>query len=381
MTARRQRGFTLIELMIALVVSTLLVGMILSIFSRISLAYRGQQQIAGVQQVLAAARATIEADAKQAGFAMPQGFKIANPGLPAPPVEWPVQIVDSATAPDQIAFFYADASAQAVVAPVGTWATLPQVTVDTTSTFVATDLVVLARVDTSTNSPINPGFDANVATYNSCVMQIATIAGLTVTFQTTGLWGKPGSAHCTAPSAGTLMYRFIAHGYRIDRSTTPATRPGMGALQQSPTGGLFGNNTSDGWVDIAYGFTDIQTALQVYDGDGIDTPDPDTDGNREWYSGAAQTPQTGTDGTTPVNAPLQMTISLVARTDRDVEGITTAATPALLDQVTPANTENNTVGNHPAATLAGTTDLWLQGSRIYRYITFSVDFRNIGVGR
>jgi prepilin-type N-terminal cleavage/methylation domain-containing protein len=78
MTVRTQRGFTLIELMVALVVSSLLVGLILAIFSRMSLAYRGQQQIAGLQQVLAAARATIEADAKQAGFAMPQGFRFAG---------------------------------------------------------------------------------------------------------------------------------------------------------------------------------------------------------------------------------------------------------------------------------------------------------------
>ena len=61
--------------MVALLVSSLLVGMILAIFSRMSIAYRGQQQIAGVQQVLAAARATIELDAKQAGLEMAAGLQ------------------------------------------------------------------------------------------------------------------------------------------------------------------------------------------------------------------------------------------------------------------------------------------------------------------
>ncbi|MBP6847554.1 MAG: prepilin-type N-terminal cleavage/methylation domain-containing protein, partial [Kofleriaceae bacterium] len=49
---RRQpgrRGFTLIELMIALTISALLIGMILSIFTRMSTAYRTQQYVADLQ--------------------------------------------------------------------------------------------------------------------------------------------------------------------------------------------------------------------------------------------------------------------------------------------------------------------------------------------
>src|SRR5215475_3569971 len=112
MTRRRQRGFTLIELMVALLVSSLLVGMILAIFTRMSLAYRSQQQIAGVQQILAAARAAIELDAKQAGLGMPQGFKTAMTGTA---LQLPVQVTNSSTAPDQVALFYADTSIQALV--------------------------------------------------------------------------------------------------------------------------------------------------------------------------------------------------------------------------------------------------------------------------
>jgi prepilin-type N-terminal cleavage/methylation domain-containing protein len=396
---RGPRGFTLIELMIALLVSSLLVGMILAIFSRMSLAYRGQQQIAGVQQVLSAARAAIEADAKQAGFAMPQGFRIAA----APTVQWPVQIRDGAAGagPDQVAFFYGDPSAQAMVTaavPAAAWAASPTVTVDTTTGFAAGDLVTLTTVDTTTLG-IVPATDANLARYTACVMQIApggVVNTTTLQFATSGLWGLSDSSQCTAPSVGTILYKFVARGYRIDR--TNADRLAVGALQRSPTGGVFADEASNGWEDIAFGFTDIQTALQVFDRGvvmntvdlGAQDSDLDVDPLRDWYSGALQA--TFTRGippppATPIPvsladaAPLQISISLVARTDRDVEGIATAQTPPLFDTANVSNLDNNTIGNHAPENLPVAGNAALGGSRIYRYITFKVDFRNMGVGK
>jgi hypothetical protein len=73
-----------------------------------------------------------------------------------------------------------------------------------------------------------------------------------------------------------------------------------------------------------------------------------------------------------------MSISLVARTDRPVEGIATAQTPTL---TVAANPNNNTLGNRPSVALPAVGDPALQGSFIYRYTTFQVDFRNLGVGR
>ena len=388
MTRRPERGFTLIELMVALVVSALLVGMILAIFSRMSLAYRGQQQIAGVQQVLAAARATIELDAKQAGFRMAQGFKIASDPTN---LQSPVQITNSNTGPDRVAFFYADASAQAVVtAVVGSWATTPTVTVDLTTGFAPGDLVVLSTADPKLPSPIDAS-DAMLVTYDACVLRIAPggvvgTQGGSITFETSSPWGLPDSSHCTTPFAppvppsstiqAPMLYKLVAHAYRIDPD--PA-RAALGPLQGSLISGGLLHSAADNWTDLAYGFTDIQTALQVFDGDGIDTADLDTDGNREWYSSAMQ--QTLTQPI-PVAAtfvpPIEISISLVARTDRDVEGIATAATPQLID---PAIPDNNTVGDHPSVPLPSATDPALQGSRIYRYTTFQVDLRNLGVGR
>jgi len=392
MKRRRERGFTLIELMVALVVSALLVGMILAIFSRMSLAYRGQQQIAGVQQVLAAARATIELDAKQAGLAMPQGFRIAGDASPpaAQPMKHaPVSILNRSTGPDQIALFYADPSIQAVVTDAAAWPA--SVTVDSTLGFADQDLVVLSTEDIpAMANPISPG-DANIATYDACVLQIVkggVSAGSpgTLTFSLLPPWGVDGSTHCKLPVAwppppsattlATMVYKFVAHAYRIDPD--PA-RAAIGPLQGSLISGGLLLSAADNWTDLAYGFTDIQTALQVFDGDGNDTADLDPDGDREWYSGAMQ--QTLTQPI-PVAAtfvpPIEVSISLVARTDRDVEGIATSATPQLID---PAIPDNNTVGDHPSVPLPSATDPALQGSRIYRYTTFQVDFRNLGVGR
>jgi len=95
--------------------------------------------------------------------------------------------------------------------------------------------------------------------------------------------------------------------------------------------------------------------------------------------GPGGSPDLGTNTIPPFpDTLLQISISLVARTDRDVEGIATAATPQLID---PAIPNNNTIGNHPSVPLPSATDPALQGARIYRYTTFLVDFRNLGVGR
>jgi prepilin-type N-terminal cleavage/methylation domain-containing protein len=396
MSRRRQRGFTLIELMVALLVSSLLVGMILAIFSRMSLAYRGQQQIAGVQQVLAAARATIELDAKQAGLEMSQGFKLFSDGPPAPAgqVHSPVSVINSSTGPDQIAFFYADTNTQAAV----TGGTIPAgntVTVDATTGFAASDVVVLVKVDAAVGITPPDTNTALIATYDACVLQVLSVNPSpptpTITFSSAPPWSNGIFTHCTAPSTGMMLYKFVARAYRID--TTTAARAALGLLQQSQTGALFGG-VFDNWNDLAFGFTDLQTALQIYDNDLTDT---DGDGNtdREWYSGQTQQnlTATGVPPIAPIAVPLQMSISLVARTDRDVEGISTSQTPELTEvavnprplPLPPWTRDNNPIGDRPSVNLPAAppwlADPALQGARIYRYITFQVDFRNLGVGR
>jgi hypothetical protein len=372
--------------MIALLVSSLLVGMILAIYSRMSLAYRGQQQIAGVQQILAAARAAIELDAKQAGLGMPQGFKTAITGRPA--VESPVQVTDSSTGPDQIAFFYADTSTQALVNDASTLSTSATITVaDPPVGFLVGMLVVLTTSSTAANplsTVTNPLPD--IATYDACVLRIASIdtAGQRFTFDTAQPWGTaPGPTHSHCPNVvmnRTMMYRFVAHAYRVALVPPPLQ---IGTLQRSVTGNL---TSTEVWNDLAYGFSDLQTAVWIYDASSTAVDlDGDGDASRNWYSGATQTTVASLPPPTAGSALLGMSISLVAHTDRSVEGIATAATPDLIGPPAPAapNPDNNSLGDRPSVVLP-TAQPWpdplLPGLRIYRWTTFQVDFRNLGVG-
>jgi hypothetical protein len=358
----------LIELMIALVVSSLLVGMILAIFLRMSLAYRGQQQVSGIQQVLASARQLIETDAKHAGLQLGNGIKLASSDT----IRFaPVAITNSSTGPDQIRFMYADTTIQGAVISNGDAAT--GVPLDDNDQFKLNDLVMIVNTDITQANPDDPA-GANVTQYDSCIGLIdqVPLPGIPVHISNTAPYGSGSNSHCPALIAGkTMMFKIVARAYRIDPDPARAVD---GVLQMSATGDLFGAND---WQDIGFGFTDLQVATQFYDGDGIDTLDPDTDPKRDWHSSESQELMSASGVTLPA-VPLQMTITLVARTDKDVEGVATAATPNLTDL---GNPTNNMIGDRAPVDLTTTLDPALTGSRIYRYMTFTVDLRNAGVGR
>ena len=379
-----RRGFTLVELMVSMVIGSLLVIMLLTIFTRMSFAYREQQAIVNVQQTLTAARAAMELDAKQAGFGMAQGFKLKD-GL----LHSPVRVVNSSTGPDEVGFYYADPGATGTGAKAGgksqalatSNGAATTVTFDDASGFAAGDLVVLTTPDTSSMAnPISPTTDAKITRFDACVVQIASINTNTVVFSTTGSWGQVNNVHCaTTTSGATMMYKFVAHYWRLDPTTTGTpTRTSLGVLQRSPTGNLVGAND---FADMAYSFTDLQVATYFYDADydATDTLDPDTDGARDWYSSTQQDTWTQNIVTTAsFFPPLAVSLSLVARTERDVEGVFSSTTPVL---TVAGNPNNNLVGDRAAVSLPSATDDRLKGNRIYRYITFRVDMRNLGVGR
>ena len=360
--APNQRGFTLIELMVALVVSSLLVGLVLAIFLRMSIGYRSQQQVSDVQQVLSAGRAQIEIHAKQVGLGMSTGVKIL-PGGVVSKVS-PLRIINNNNAPDEIAFIYADTANQARIIAVGG----ANIQVDDNSAFAVDDLVAVVDLVTVAN-PID-ATAPKIAQYTACILKIlAKIAGNGVTVSQVAPFGNATQSHCPA-LPNRMMHKVIARAFRIDTS-----RPTEGPLQMSMTGDLFGLND---FQDIGYGFTDLQVATQFYDSDGVDSADPDTDVNRDWYSSEAQETKTHPAAGSPLEPALQITITLVARTERDVEGIASTATPAL---TVAGNGDNNEIGDRPSIDLTTTIDPALVGSRIYRYITFTVDLRNMGIGR
>jgi len=386
-TRRHQRGFTLIEMMITLLISMLFSILILAIFSRMSFAFHNQSEGVAVQQQLGGAKTLMEIDARQAGLAVSQGFKIARDGA-GTTMRSPIRIVNSSTGPDEIAFYYADPSAQAAVTanvppPINSVNKLTSITVDSATGFAAGDLVVLSTPSTFAN-PLS-GTDAPIVQFDACVLQIGSVSGTTIGLQTSGNWGSANNDHCSGGVVAnrTMLYKFVARAWRID----PA-RPTLGVLQLDPTGDLL---ATPAWTDMGYDFTDLQAATYFYDNDTdpTDTADPDTDGARDWYSSTEQDTFTQSHlVSVPYMPPLQISISLVARTDTEASGVFTRYTPNLADPASPAppgtpgaNAAHNMIGDHGWVDTTTTANTALTGKRLYRYLRFQVDLRNLGVGR
>ena len=68
---RGERGFTLIELMIGMLLTGIVLSFIFLVSGKMSTAYFGQSQVAEVQETLRTVRAAITADVRQAGFFTP----------------------------------------------------------------------------------------------------------------------------------------------------------------------------------------------------------------------------------------------------------------------------------------------------------------------
>src|SRR5690606_1322763 len=90
---RGEGGFTLIELMVGLVVSSILIAFLLGSSFRMAGAFRVQRQVTDVQQTVRAAVDLMSVDIRQAGYLVPNGFLTAKYGTPTVPVV-PIQIVN-----------------------------------------------------------------------------------------------------------------------------------------------------------------------------------------------------------------------------------------------------------------------------------------------
>ena len=396
--ARGQRGFTLIELMVALVVSSLLIGMILSIFTRMSMAYRAQQNIAELQQTLAAAQDILQRDVRQAGAELPDGFRWAGGG--ATTTIQPLQIINNADGfgPDSIRLYYADASAQArvpgpLVNSADALVAFTSITVDDRDNFVPGDIAVLVTSEKdAVNKLPGPGF-GDWWHHRACVVRITAINGNQLSLDTQPPWGMANNDQCDDTRAllgspSGMLYRFAARAYRID----PARRS-LAVLQMSPTGAL----VPDDWQDLGVGFTDLQVATRWNDywadqaGDTsktTDTLDVDSDPLNEWYSGEQQETLSQPIALTSAAAlyhrplPAEARVSLVVRTLKKIDAIPTSATPLLTD---PARIDNNDLGDRQPVTLAGVGDASrpaeLRGDAVFRHATVGADLRNLAVGQ
>lgn len=382
-TGRRdgQRGLTLIELMISLLISSMLIGLVFSIYSRMAVAYRGQVAVSELQQTLRAAKEIMIREIRSAGHLIPNGFRYKDLGgqQDGPPVV--VQNDPYGFGPDVIQVFYAETSAMARIATADL--STPSISVDDVDGFAIGNLAVIVRQKSF--EPNNAGDPAAMATlvhYHACLVQITNIAGNTFNIVSAPT-NSADVGHCTFDSStiiasGSMLYRFVGRAFRIDDDIASRS---IGVLQMSPTGALGG---LDDWQDLGMGFTDLQVAARTYEeGDLVDNPDGIAGPTRDWYSGAVAPPAPQDPPGTPTIVEItEVTISLANRTLKDINVVPSKSTPGFID---PLNPNHNPIGDSPSILLEGVPDAARpaehRGSHIYRSLSVRVDLRNIGVGR
>jgi prepilin-type N-terminal cleavage/methylation domain-containing protein len=387
---RRQRGLTLIELMIAVVVSTLMIGLVFAIYVRISVAYRSQAIITELQQTVRAGRELLTVDVRQAGFGMAT-FRTATGAFGSTPISelTPLVIVNNndGSGPDLVRAYYANARRQTrVIAVVDANADVQ--TADP-SKFAVGDVVAIVAQST----PI-PTEGAEIVVYRACVLRITGIAGTSVAFAD-DVAGAPynntGNTHCRDNPApppvaegpldrvgGTnevLMMCFVARAYRVD----PA-RKDVSVLQVSASGELEAGD----WSDLGVGFTDLQLAARYSEpGDLVDL-DLDGDPTRDWYSSENQETPDPTAERAASAVLTQVGIGLAVRTNREVSGVTSSRTPAFIDDTNAQTVAHNRFGDSPSIDLSVAPALLPiehRGDYLYRWTQTVIDVRNLGVGR
>ncbi|MCG8417322.1 MAG: prepilin-type N-terminal cleavage/methylation domain-containing protein [Proteobacteria bacterium] len=395
---RRQSGLTLIELMIALLISALLVGLVFAIYTRMSVAYRGQSGVSELQQTLRAAKAEVVRHVRAAGHLIPRGFYASDnvlnalnpvpvgPGLPAVPATVhlgkddlvpPVQVFNDPDGfgPDSIRVYYADASAMARIesdAPT-------TLTVDHVDNFQDGDWAVIVRAPTTTaNTAIDPDAGpAQLVQYEACLVRISGVTDPdTLTLDPAELPEHDACGIGTTPADDittdqSMIYRFVGRAFRIDPADDPpppdpVARQRLSVLQISESGEIGGND----WTDLGIGFTDFQITRRYW----LDAPganfDGDSDDRRDWYSSDAVNP--------PANAELiEVNVSLAVRTNRDLGVVSTAATPAF----TKGDIDHNQLGDSPSIALPSAVHPRYTGNHIYRWTSVRIDLRNMGIGR
>jgi prepilin-type N-terminal cleavage/methylation domain-containing protein len=408
-TRRGERGLTLVELMVAVLVASVLIGFVFDIQGRMSNAFRSQTSIGSLQQGIRAAVELIARDARLAGFMAPNGIRVSSdfggalpeltPGLvqndgsnnfsvPAmhiannPDARGPTEMQ-----PDRIHMFYADPNPE-VQAVVTSIVGPTDVMVDNGSTFQAGDLVLFSRRDpTPRPHPLGPDLPL-LTNYFACLVKVTGVSGNQLTFDASGApFNTAGNEHCfnaagavePAIFAGstekTQVFPAVARAYRIDTSSDLSLR--VAALQRSETGGLDGP-----WQEIGIGIVDLQISQryveEVADADNLDN---DGDPRADWYTSDVA------PGPDPYHRT-QISIGLVARTPQSVEGVSARRVPVLT--CGDFTIVGCSVANNPFGDAAdGPKNLFLPeynpenepagGEHVYRQSTTFVDIRNLEV--
>ncbi len=407
-----ERGLTLIELMVSVVVASILIGFVFDIQTRMSGAYRSQTTIGSMQQGLRAAAEMITYDARSAGYKMPTGALLSTnfplPGTtaglvyqdttlpPAPPPSFshdvfgipaatvryirPVRVFNNPSGrspdlmqPDQAHFFYGiNENTHAVITAPVTTPSFTSVTVDDPDRITTGDRVIIVNEQTPITHPLGsqPGLP-EVVPQNACILEVTGVgfAPGRFDFDTTTPFNTADNEHCEGIAVDKArVYKLISHAYRID-----TTRANAALLQRSTSGGLL-----DDWEDIGIGFVDLQFSerhVQATD-DGFGDLDGDGITRMDWYSAGNPPDDPMVAGNPLTELTLtQLGVSMVARTQRRISGVATAAVPVLSGPI---------VNHNPVGDSGGpkdTTAPEYAGENVYRQTTLVVDTRNIGVAQ
>jgi len=383
-----QAGLTLIELMVAMVISSIIIFFLFSIQSRMSRAYQGQSTVSEINQNLQSAKQLLLGEIRMAGFGLVAGTgtvevasTVDSGGIGALSG---FSVVNNAAGDgnDTFRILFTDADSSIVV-----------VDVPVSQVFVRTEDVP---------PPLPIGQPVILKTAGAACLVAVTLVvtgGKQVKFQATPV-GKPynetpENPHCDAvrqamsdnPGQRATIETFSSRSYRID-----PTRTTEGYLQMSPSGEVVAND----WIDMGAGFTNLQVATRYFEsGDTVDS-DGDGDPERDWYSSDNQaTPDpTLTSDKRPATAVLiQASLSIEARSPYGTRGAAASATTPAYTDLT--NVKHNPFGdwgvacagavNDPCGVnLATTPDASrpdrYKGDFIYRSISSIIDLRNMGVG-
>jgi prepilin-type N-terminal cleavage/methylation domain-containing protein len=362
MTAQKnsERGLTLIELMIGMVVGSILMAFILGSVANLTAAYKNQDKLNAQTQSLRSGRDLLVREARMAGRLITR-FRIATGALGASLTTdlSPIMVVNGGgTTPDTLRLYYADGTFQMPV----TAFTADTATVADSSMFHENDVVALVG-PRLVPGPV-PG--SMMVEYEACILRVTAVVGgadagpgASVVFDNGGApYNELGNNHCdnVRTLSGLFLAPFVARSFRIN--TTNAT------LEMSANGEL---ETNAAWETVALEFANLQIASQYFEPSHATDSDGDGDPERDWYSSSSQHEPDPT-GHRPAGARLTM-LSLGLATRSQVSSVASSTTPAFTNTV---NVNYNAFGDSPEQ--AVTTP------HVYRNTRILVDLRNMAIG-
>lgn len=393
----RQRGLTMVEIMVSLVLVAIACAFVFSIQVRMSSALRDQSTVSEVQQTLRSASDLVSRDVRMAGFLAQSVGTGTIPLLGK--VQTPVEVVNGGAGPDQITIMYADSSTVAVVATTNSSISflnplsLFETTVIDPTGLRATPVTGFAVGDAVLATRGVPLFNGNGdVTFPSGVGCVMGITGIVppdkiVTNPLFGsIWNLLANLQCTGLLSNLLgavldltpvwndgKTEFVHMVYRTYRIKPLATDP-RGVLQmcewtKSPS--FCDQNIASNWTDLALGIVDMQIALRAQMSANASPCAADADATHDWFSSDNMNDLLTT---LPQSSKVvEVSITLLAKSTKEVQGVALDKTPDLWE----VNKLCNHIGDVDGTVLPQTsTASPYYGDHVYRTYTQTVELRN-----